>query len=113
VTDISICNRICQMLTRAYRYTNTLLVSLNNRIYFRDHPSPGVHIMSDDVVGSDQSRRHFTTVGSTTHTAIQDDNYVLKTISHTIDLEKGKSDGVSISSDPRCQHSATTATMRF
>jgi len=81
-------------------YTNTLLVSLNNRIYFRDHPSPGVHIMSDHGVGSDQSRRHFNPVGSTTHVATQDDNYVLKTISHTIDLEKGKSDGVSISSDP-------------
>jgi hypothetical protein len=26
----------------SYRYSNTLLVTLNNRIYFRDHPFPGV-----------------------------------------------------------------------
>lgn len=26
---------------RAFRYSNTLLVTLNNRIYFRDRPSPG------------------------------------------------------------------------
>ena len=31
------------MLTSVTRYSNTLLVSLNNRIYFRDHPFRGAH----------------------------------------------------------------------
>jgi len=114
VTDILKHNRMWKMLTTVRRYTNTLFVSLNNRIYFRDHIPSGVQIMSDQVEGSDQSRRHFTpVVVSTTHATTRDDNYALKTISHTIDLEKGKSDSVSISSDPRCRHSVSAGTMRF
>jgi len=84
-------------------YTNTLLVSLNNRIYFRDHPTPGgVHMYTDHL---DQSRRsamaslHFTPIESHGNTTTLRDSYMLKTNSHTIGLEKGKRD-VSISSDP-------------
>jgi len=113
VTDILKHNRMWKILTRVHRYTNTLFVSLNNRIYFRDHLPSGVQITSDPVVGSDQSPRHFTPVVSTTRTTTRDDNYALKTISHTIDLETGKSDTVSISSDPRCRHSVTAGAMRF
>jgi hypothetical protein len=115
VTDISKHNHVWKMLTRIHRYTNTLFVSLNNRIYFRDHAPSGVQIMADQVGRSDPSRHQLTpvTVVSTTHTTPGGDNYALKTISHTIDLEKGKSDSVSISSDPRCRHSVTEGPMRF
>ena len=81
------------------RYTNTLLVSLNNRIYFRDHPSPGVHV---DTSHFDQGHRsamtslHFAQVGSHTHTTTLGDGYKVKTTSHTTDPEKGKGDNDSI-----------------
>ena len=85
------------MLTIISRYTNTLLVSLNNRIYFRDHPSSGVHIMSDRVMEPDLSHLHCPPVGSAVQTTTLGDSY----ISHTIDLEKSNGDTTSISSDPR------------
>lgn len=94
------------MLTIFSRYTNTLFVSLNNRIYFRDHPSSGVHIMSDGVAEAEQSHIRFPPVGSAAHTTTLDDSC----ISHTIDLEKGSS-AVSVASGPRCWHSATPASM--
>ena len=79
------------------RYSNTLLVSLNNRIYFRDHPFRGAHGNSRYYVDSGPSfhstvtpiafaqnaRRHpVTTTG---------DNLKLETVSGTpsIDIEKG------------------------
>jgi hypothetical protein len=83
------------------RYSNTLLVSLNNRIYFRDHPSCGSHVDSGHVVESDQIRRsavaslHFSTQGRpSTRTDTTDDGFKLHPISHTIDLERGKGDVV-------------------
>jgi hypothetical protein len=39
------------------RYSNTLLVSLNNRIYFRDHPFRGAHGNSQFYVDSGPSFR--------------------------------------------------------
>jgi hypothetical protein len=39
------------------RYSNTLLVSLNNRIYFRDHPFRGAHGNSRCYVDSGPSFR--------------------------------------------------------
>jgi hypothetical protein len=95
------------MLTIVSRYTNTLFVSLNNRIYFRDHPSSGVHIMGDCVVESEQSHIRFPPVGSAAHTTTLDDS----SISHTIDVEKGSSDAVGVSLGPRCRHNATAASM--
>ena len=82
------------MLTIVFRYTNTLFVSLNNRIYFRDHPSSGVHIMSDRVMEPEQSHIRFPPVGSVAHMTTLDD--------HTMDLEKVSGDAVSVSSGPRC-----------
>jgi len=86
-------------------YSNTLFVSLNNRIYFRDHSqgTAGIHIVREHVIESDPSHRslHFTSAGSTVHeTTLGSDSYALKTISHTIDLSKEKGDAVSINSDP-------------
>jgi len=73
-------------------YSVTLFVSLNNRIYFRDHPSSGVHIMNDHVhvVEFDQSHHHFSPVGSITHTTTLNESL------HTINLEKGKSDSGTV-----------------
>jgi hypothetical protein len=96
------------MLTIVSRYTNTLFVSLNNRIYFRDHPSSGVHVMSGRIVESDQNHHHLSQAQFAAHTTTLGESY----ISHTIDLEKGNSGtGSSISSDPRYQCSATIASM--
>jgi hypothetical protein len=73
------------------RYTNTLLVSLNNRIYFRDHPPRGVHVDTNDF---DQGHRSATTSlhFAQAHTTTLGDGYKVKTISHTIDPEQGKGD---------------------
>ena len=97
------------MLTKTSRYTNTLMVSLNNRIYFRDHRTPGAHVDSDHIVESDQFHHstmasyRFSQVGHPAHSTAIGDSFKLNTISHAIDLErKGKGDGVSITSDPRC-----------
>jgi len=97
------------MLTKTSRYTNTLMVSLNNRIYFRDHRTPGVQVDNDHIVESDQFRLsamapyRFSQVGPSAHSTSIGDSFKLNTLSHTIDLEKkGKGDTVSISSDPRC-----------
>ena len=85
------------------------MVSLNNRIYFRDHRTPGVHVDSDHIVESDQFRHSaiapfpFSQAGPPAHSTTIGDSFKLNTISHTIDLEKkGKGDAVSISSDTRC-----------
>src|SRR5260221_5498487 len=96
------------------RYTNTLMVSLNNRIYFRDHrtaATAGVDVDSDHIVESDQFHHstralfRFSQAGSPAHSTAIGDSFKLDTISHTmIDLEKeGKGDAhtVSVSSDPR------------
>jgi hypothetical protein len=90
----------------SFRYSNTLLVSLNNRIYFRDHPASAV-VDSGLVVDSDQARRsavaslHFSQGPPPLHTNTIDEGFKLHTISRTMDLEKGKGDAVSISSGPR------------
>jgi hypothetical protein len=83
-------------------------VSLNNRIYFRDHPSTDAVVDSGHVT-SDQFRRsavaslHFSDRRLSTHTGTPDGTFKLHSISHAMDLEKGKSDAVkvSISSDSR------------
>jgi hypothetical protein len=83
-------------------------VSLNNRIYFRDHPSPVAVVDSGLVVGSEQSRRSAVAsfrfpqgspLPPLTNTI--DGGFKLHSVSHTMDLESGKGDAVSISSGPR------------
>jgi len=89
-------------------YTNTLLVSLNNRIYFRDHPAPGAHV---DTIHFDQGHRsamaplHFAPVGSHAHptVTILGDGHKVMTMSQTIDPEKGMGDAGSNKSNARCQ----------
>jgi hypothetical protein len=95
------------MLTTVSRYSNTLLVSLNNRIYFRDHPQ-GDHVESNQIVVPGQSRRSamtslgFAQVGSPAHTTTMGDSLQLNTVPHAIDLEKAQDDAVSsIRSEPR------------
>ena len=46
------------------RYSNTLLVTLNNRIYFRDHPSPGPMGPSAVTGPSGHSSHHLSQVRS-------------------------------------------------
>ncbi len=110
VTDILYAT-VWENAHKSSRYSNTLLVSLNNRIYFRDHSTSGVHVDTDHYVDTgDQFHRsattslHFAQVGSPTHTTARGDNIKLNTVSHTIgfDFEKGKGDAVSICSDPKC-----------
>ena len=86
------------------RYSNTLLVSLNNRIYFRDHSGssgdgdahftipPPVHTARRESI-------HFATV----ETQLQSPVQVLKleTSSYSRDMESGHVDSASINSDPR------------
>jgi hypothetical protein len=106
VTDILTRDCMWKKLTRgSHRYSNTLFVSLNNRIYFRDYSqvTAGIHIVREHVIESDLSHRsvHITSAGSTVHeTTLGSDSYALKTISHAIDLSKEKGDTVSINSDP-------------
>ena len=79
-----------------FRYSNTLLVSLNNRIYFRDHPFRGAHGDTRCYVDSGRSLR--ATVTPLTfaqnelrrHAASIGDNVKLDTISGTqaSDVEK-------------------------
>jgi|SRR6266850_4710233 len=93
---------------KSSRYSNTLLVSLNNRIYFRNRPGTEFHVNTDQLVEFNCSPRsaivshHITPVGSQARMATSGGDHELNTISHTIDLEQSsKVDSVSISSDPR------------
>jgi hypothetical protein len=97
------------MLTEVSRYSNTLLVSLNNRIYFRDHPTRGNHVDCDNSNVLNLSHRsvmtslQFANVEPPSHTTTMGDNLQPSTIPNTIDLEKAKDDDVSIlPSEPRC-----------
>jgi hypothetical protein len=79
------------------RYSNTLLVSLNNRIYFRDHPFRGAHGNTRHYVDSGPSFLStvtpiaFAPNGQRRHTTTTGDNLKLETVSGTpsIDIEKG------------------------
>ena len=111
ITDILIERyRMGQMLTRVSRYSITLLVSLNNRIYFRDHPGWGNHINSIHILRFPTNRsccsattsRRFAQVGSPVHATTMGHSLQLNTIPHAIDLERAKGDAVSsIRSEPR------------
>ncbi|KAH8996594.1 hypothetical protein EDB92DRAFT_2034646 [Lactarius akahatsu] len=85
-------------------YSNTLLVTLNNRIYFRDHWSPE-HGDSARVTFSGRVRAAALTslsfVGADPQSqASTSDSFKLDTISQTVGLEKQKGDAVSTSSQP-------------
>jgi len=88
------------------RYANTLMVSLNNRIYFREHASAVVH-SSDDHIMDSQHRlevgsRHFhqVQVGTPTRAATIGNSFKLDRMSsHTVELARVKEDVVSVNSE--------------
>jgi hypothetical protein len=90
------------------RYSNTLLVSLNNRIYFRDHPFRGAHGDTRCYVDSGPSFRAtvtpvtFAQNGQRRHTTTIGDNIKLDTISGMAASDIEKSVAVGDSPDPRC-----------
>jgi len=86
-------------------------VSLNNRIYFRDHRDRTLEAQTDSnhPVEYNQSRRsaitslRFDPVGSPTNTTAVGNTFKLKTISQ-VGLEKNKGEGgaIDITLDGRC-----------
>jgi len=90
-------------------YSNTLLVSLNNRIYFREHELPQRHgdsaylKTSNPVRAAVQSSLRFAVPEEQPQTTIGD-NFQLRTftITRTVELDKGKGDDTSINSSPFC-----------
>jgi hypothetical protein len=89
------------------RYSNTLLVSLNNRIYFRDHPFRGTHGNSRCYVDSGPSLRStvtpivFAQSGQRHQRTSIDDTLKLDTISGTASLDVEKGAAVVDSASPR------------
>jgi len=93
------------------RYSNTLLVNLNNRIYFRDHASGSRSTRVGDSSGShgtSTTQGRTTTVGSlhfigaeSQLEAHEGESCKQGPITHTVDLEKGNGDSGSTNSDPR------------
>lgn len=86
-------------------YSNTLLVTLNNRIYFRDHTQPG-HGDSARIPKSGPgpfltmlTSLGFARAGPQSQVS-PDDSFKLDTISRTMDLEKQSGDAASTSSQP-------------
>jgi hypothetical protein len=86
------------------RYANTLLVSFNNRVYSREHASSvfSTHVECCESSRLEAASRHIHQVGLPVRTATvgnssQPSDTVL---SHTIELEGGKGDVVSINLEP-------------
>lgn len=81
------------------RYSNTLMVSLNNRIYFREHASSVVHSNhTDSQQRLEAATRHFHQVhqvGSVTPTGFKLDGLS----SHAMELTRMKEDVVSFNSE--------------
>jgi len=85
-------------------YSNTLLVTLNNRIYFRDHPPPGhgdsariaesVGFLATMMTSLGFARAQPRSQPST------ENSFKLETISGTADLEKQRGDAASTISRP-------------
>ena len=95
------------------RYSNTLLVTLNNRIYFRDH-TPGhddsAHIPKS---GPGSFLTMLTSLGfaraGPQSQASPDSSFKLNTISRTTDPEKQNGDAASTTSQPVCAFPITVA----
>jgi hypothetical protein len=93
------------------RYSNTLLVSLNNRIYFRDHPFRGAHGNTRCYVDSGRSFRATVTPLAFAHPRLHHhtqtsigDNLKLDAVSGTatVDIDIEKTTVVGDSPNPRC-----------
>ncbi|KAI9450734.1 hypothetical protein BJY52DRAFT_1215391, partial [Lactarius psammicola] len=79
-------------------------VSLNNRIYFRDHKPPGYGdstypTVSDGVRATAPSSLHFAVPEPQPQTPT-DDNLQLYTIAQTVELDEGKGDDTSTDQSP-------------
>ncbi|KAH9980827.1 hypothetical protein BGW80DRAFT_1247690 [Lactifluus volemus] len=86
-----------------FTYSNTLLVSLNNRIYFRDRPL-AITVDTEHAISSDNSRRFAVTSPFTPGqppTNTTDEGIKLHSISHPMHLRQGKGDEASFSSGQR------------
>lgn len=87
------------------RYANTLMVSLNNRIYFREHASSVVHSSDNHNVDSQHrlevTSRHYhqVQVGTPTRTTIGNEFKLDRMSSHTVELARVKEDVVSVNSE--------------
>jgi len=83
------------------RYSNTLLLTLNNRIYFRDHPFPGSGSGHSGYPGTSRpSEHHLPQVRAAVVTT--NDTSRLGLFLSTTDLEKGG--GNTVVSNPRPSH---------
>jgi hypothetical protein len=89
------------------RYANTLMVSLNNRIYFREHALSVVHSSDNHFVDSQHrlevASRHFhqVQVGTPTRDTTIGNSFKLdRMTSHTVELARVKEDIVSVNSEP-------------
>ncbi|KAH8984046.1 hypothetical protein EDB92DRAFT_2036814 [Lactarius akahatsu] len=88
-------------------YSNTLLVSLNNRIYFREHKPPGhgdsaFLTVTDGVRATALSSSRFAVPEPQLRTPISN-NSQLCTISQTVDLDSGDGDSDDTSTkSPEC-----------
>ncbi|KAI9454999.1 hypothetical protein BJY52DRAFT_692047 [Lactarius psammicola] len=87
-------------------YSNTLLVSLNNRIYFRDHVSGSSGdgdtsrlTVTSRVRTAGITSIHFSRTEPQSRAPLE--VYKLETTTNTRDLEHTKDDSASINSDPR------------
>jgi hypothetical protein len=95
--------RVSQFSQAFFRYSNTLLVSLNNRIYFRDRPL-AITVDTEHAISSDNSRRFAVTSPFTPGQPpinTTDEGIKLHSISHPMHLRQGKGDEASFSSGQR------------
>lgn len=88
-------------------YANTLMVSLNNRIYFREHAMSVVHSSDNHFVDSQHrlevASRHFhqVQVGTPADATMIGNSFKLgRMSSHTVELARVKEDVVSFNSEP-------------
>jgi hypothetical protein len=86
-----------------FRYANTLMVSLNNRIYFREHALNVVHSSNNHIVDSQHrlevTSHHFHQVGTPPGSAAIDNGFKLDRLSSTVALARVKEDVVSVNSE--------------
>ena len=86
------------------------MVSLNNRIYFREYTDgqSGINTNSSHSADCDRSHRsalasiRLNQVGSPTNTTTAGNTFKLNAISDVVDVEKSKGDTIGIASDDSC-----------
>jgi hypothetical protein len=98
----------CQNVDERPRYSNTLLVSLNNRIYFRDQVSGSSRdadtsriTISSRIRAAGLGSIHLSPTRGKAELRTPIEVFKLETTTTTGDLENGKGDTASINSDHR------------